>query len=93
MVVKEKRGRKRYILFKHSNKGPKSNLINFFRKKIGNLESKIKCKLIEADLESGIVRVDHKLLDKSREIMNNESEELKIITIKTSGTIKGLKNS
>jgi|TARA_B110000263_G_scaffold141159_1_gene122437 RNase P/RNase MRP subunit POP5 len=93
MVVKEKRGRKRYILFKHSNKGPKSNLINFFRKKIGNLESKIKCKLIEADLENGIVRVDHKLLDKSREIMNNESEELKIITIKTSGTIKGLKNS
>ena len=93
MVVKEKRGRKRYILIKHSNKGPKSNLINFFRKKIGNLESKIKCKLIEADLENGIVRVDHKLLDKSREIMNNESEELKIITIKTSGTIKGLKNS
>lgn len=93
MVVKEKRGRKRYILFKHSNKGPKSNLINFFRKKIGNLESKIKCKLIEADIENGIVRVDHKLLDKSREIMNNESEELKIITIKTSGTIKGLKNS
>ena len=93
MVVNEKRGRKRYILFKHSNKGPKSNLINFFRKKIGNLESKIKCKLIEADIENGIVRVDHKLLDKSREIMNNESEELKIITIKTSGTIKGLKNS
>ena len=93
MVVKEKRGRKRYILFKHSNKGPKSNLINFFRKKIGNLESKIKCKLIEADIENGIVRVDHKLLDKSREIMNNESEELKIITIKTSGTIKGLKKS
>ena len=93
MVVKEKRGRKRYILFKHSNKGPKSNLINFFRKKIGNLESKIKCKLIEADLENGIVRVDHKLLDKSREIMNNESEELKIITVRTSGTIKGLKNA
>lgn len=93
MVVKEKRGRKRYILFKHSNKGPKSNLINFFRKKIGNLESKIKCKLIEADIENGIVRVDHKLLDKSREIMNNQSEELKIITIKTSGTIKGLKKS
>ena len=93
MVVKEKRGRKRYILFKHSNKGLKSNLINFFIKKIGNLESKIKCKLIKADNEIGIVRVDHKLLDISKEIMNNESEELKIITIKTSGTIKGLKNS
>ena len=51
MVVKEKRGRKRYILFKHSNKGPKSNLINFFRKKIGSLEAKIKCKLIKADTE------------------------------------------
>ena len=46
MVVKEKRGRKRYILFEHSNKGPKINLENFFRNKIGNLESKIKCKLI-----------------------------------------------
>ena len=93
MVVKEKRGRKRYILFKHSNKGPTSNLINFFRTKIGNLESKIKWKLIEVNIENGIVRVDHKLLDKSREIMNNESEELKIITVRTSGTIKGLKNS
>ncbi len=41
MVVKEKRGRKRYILFEHSNKGPKINLENFFRNKIGNLESKI----------------------------------------------------
>ncbi len=93
MVVKEKRGRKRYILFKHSNKGSMSNLINFFRTKIGNLESKIKWKLIEVNIENGIVRVDHKLLDKSREIMNNESEELKIITVRTSGTIKGLKNS
>ena len=93
MVVKEKRGRKRYIFFKHSNKGPKNNLINFFRTKIGNIESKIKWKLIEVNIENGIVRVDHKLLDKSREIMNNESEELKIITVRTSGTIKGLKNS
>jgi RNase P/RNase MRP subunit POP5 len=93
MVVKEKRGRKRYIFFKHSNKGPKSNLINFFRTKIGKLESKIKWKLIEANIEEGIIRVDHKLLDKSREIMNNESEELEIITVRTSGTIKGLKNS
>ena len=49
--------------------------------------------MIKADNEIGIVRVDHKLLDISKEIMNNESEELKIITIKTSGTIKGLKNS
>ena len=93
MVVKEKKGRKRYILFKHSNKGPKINLNNFFRKKIGNLESKIKCKLIEADTENGIVRVDHKLLKKSIDIMNNKSEILNIVTIKTSGTIKGLKKS
>ena len=92
MVVKEKRGRKRYILFKHSNKGPKSSLIKFFRKKIGNLEAKIKCKLIKSDIEEGIVRVDHTLSEISKKIMNNESGELKIITIKTSGTIKGLKN-
>ena len=92
MVVKEKKGRKRYILFKHSNKGPKSNLIKFFRKKIGNLEAKIKCKLIKSDTGEGIVRVDHTLSEISKKIMNNESGELKIITIKTSGTIKGLKN-
>jgi len=93
MVVKEKRGRKRYILFKHSNKGPKINLEDFFRKKIGNLKSKIKCKLIESNKKNGIVRIDHKLLEESRDIMNNKSEELNIITIKTSGTIKGLKKS
>ena len=92
MVVKEKKGRKRYILFRHSNKGPKSNLINFFRKKIGSLEAKIKCKLIKSNTEKGIVRVDHTLSEISKKIMNNESDELKIITIKTSGTIKGLKN-
>ena len=92
MVVKEKRGRKRYILFKHSNKGSESNLINFFRKKIGSLEAKIKCKLIKSDIEKGIVRVDHTLSEISKKIMNNESGELRITTIKTSGTIKGLKN-
>ena len=67
-------------------------MINFFRKKIGSLHAKIKCKLIKSDTQKGIVRVDHTLSEISKKIMNNESDELKIITIKTSGTIKGLKN-
>ena len=90
MVVKEKKGRKRYILFAHSNQS-KHNIEQFIREKIRILKSKIKCRLIEFDSENGIIRVDHKLLTEVRNIMNKKSGELKLETIRTSGTLKGLK--
>lgn len=90
MVVKEKKGRKRYILFTHPSQS-KHNIEKFIREKINILKSKIKCRLIKLDSENGIIRVDHKLLTEVRNIMNTKSGELKLETIRTSGTLKGLK--
>ena len=42
------------------------------------------------DSKSGIVRVDHKLAKQAREIMNRNGAKMKIQTVRTSGTLKGL---
>tara|TARA_B110000014_G_C20019473_1_gene528855 strand:- start:167 stop:445 length:279 start_codon:yes stop_codon:yes gene_type:complete len=89
MVVKEDRGRKRYILFSHSGNISKTIIEKFIRDEIQILGGKIKSKLIKFDLKKGIIRVDHNLLDKARNIMNKK-DSLKIKTIRTSGTLKAL---
>ena len=89
MVVKEHRGRKRYILFTHSGHNSKNEIQNFIKNEIRTLGGKVKCKLIKFDLKKGIIRVDHTLLTKVRDIMNN-TKALKIKTIRTSGTLKSL---
>jgi len=87
MVVKEKRGRKRYILFECSKKIDKSDLDKFIIKEIKPLKSKISCKLVKFNGKRGILLIGHNLLNKSREIMNGKEE---INTIASSGTLKGL---
>ena len=89
MVVKENRGRKRYILFSHSSNTSKANIENFIKKEIRILGGKIRSKLIKLDSKKGVIRVDHNLLTKARHIMNNE-KTLGIKTIRTSGTLKTL---
>ena len=89
MVVKENRGRKRYILFSHSVNTSKTMIEKFIKDEIQILGGKIKSKLIKFDLKNGVIRVDHNLLDKARNIMN-KNESLKIKTIRTSGTLKAL---
>ena len=42
------------------------------------------------DSKRGIIRVDHKLAKQAREIMNRNGTEMKIQTVRTSGTLKGL---
>ena len=91
MVVKENRGRKRYILFSHSGKSTKNEINQFADKKIRILGGKISCKVIEFNDKTGILRVDHHLLAKAREIMNNESGSIEIKTMKSSGTLKSLR--
>ena len=87
MVVKENRGRKRYILFWHSDS--KEDIDKFIKNEINTLGCKIKAKLIKFDLEKGIIRVDHTMLAKVRDIIN-KNKSLKIKTIRTSGTLKAL---
>ena len=89
MVVKEDRGRKRDILFSHSEHNSKMEIQNFIKNEICTLGGKIKSKLIKLDLKKGVIRVDHTILSDVRDIMN-KSESLKIKTIRTSGTLKAL---
>ncbi len=89
MVVKEKRGRKRYLLFANSSDTSKEDINKFIKNEINTLGGKIKGKLIKFDLKKGIIRVDHAMLPKVRDIIN-KNKSLKIKTIRTSGTLKAL---
>ena len=91
MVVKKKRGRKRYILFTHDSDVSRNQINNFFNMHLKELKGKIKSKLVKYNSNNGIIRVDHKLSQDAREIMNRNGREMGIKTIRTSGTLKGLK--
>ena len=92
MVVKENRGRKRYILFSHSAKS-KTEMNKFIKHKIDILGGKIKSKLINFSENKGVIRIDHNLVANVREIMNHNSENIGIKTIRTSGTLKNIEKS
>ena len=90
MVVKQNRGRKRYILFTHDSDVSRNQINNFFNIHLKELKGKIKSKLVKYNSNNGIIRVDHKLSQDAREIMNRNGREMGIKTIRTSGTLKGL---
>ena len=90
MVVKQNRGRKRYILFTHDSDVSRNQINNFFNMNFKELKGKIKSKLVKYNSNNGIIRVDHKLSQDAREIMNRNGREMGIKTIRTSGTLKGL---
>ena len=90
MVVKQNRGRKRYILFTHDSDVSRNQINNFFNMHFKELKGKIKSKLVKYNSNNGIIRVDHKLSQDAREIMNRNGREMGIKTIRTSGTLKGL---
>ena len=90
MVVKQNRGRKRYILFTHSVSTTKNQINRFLNGQGKELNDKIRLKLMKYDSERGIVRGDHKVAKQARESLNRNGTEMKIQTVRTSGTLKGL---
>ncbi len=90
MVVKQNRGRKRYILFSHNSNVSRNQINKFFDSHFKELKGKISSKIVKYDSKNGIIRIDHKLAQQAREIMNNKGREMGIETIRTSGTLKGL---
>ena len=69
MVVKQNRGRKRYILFTHDSNVSRKQINNFFNSYFKELKGKIKSKLVKYNSNNGIIRVDHKLSQDAREII------------------------
>ena len=90
MVVKENRGRKRYILFKHPINIPQKEIYSFLKNLFSELKSKIQWKIVRFEKNYGILLIDHKLIITIREILDQRGMEKGINTIKTSGTLKAL---
>ena len=90
MVVKDKKGRKRYLLFKHPKNIPQKEIYSFLKNIFSELKGKIKWKIMRFEEDYGILLIDHKLIITVREILNQRGMEKGINTIKTSGTLKAL---
>ena len=89
MVVKDKEGRNRYILFRHSDKISRRIINSFLNEHFSN----IKIKLIKFGTNNGIIKVEHLQSNNVRNIMNSKGKNLELRTIKTSGTLRTLKGN
>ncbi|MFP4546281.1 MAG: hypothetical protein ACLFPN_05460 [Methanomassiliicoccales archaeon] len=91
MVVKEKRGRRRYIAFTVSPTVPRPRIKALLERAAAEVGVG-RPKLIQFDGRKGIVRCNH--LDKDGMIEALEragGEELEIATLRTSGTLRKLR--
>lgn len=96
MVVKDKRGRRRYIAFSLTQGGPitKSGLISMLRESCRE-RGIVEPRLIQFDGEKGIVRCPHTLKDETIEVLcsvGGGEGGIEIRTISTSGTLKKLRD-
>ena len=90
MVVKEKRGRKRYILFEHTKKVELNHIKAFLKQNSELINGKIRWRIINFENENSIILIDHTKSIITRELIEENSGKLGIKPIKTSGTLKAL---
>ena len=90
MVVKEKRGRKRYILFEHTKKVELEHIKMFLNQNSELINGKIRWRIITFETEKSIILIDHTKSHITRHLIEENREKLGIRPIKTSGTLKAL---
>ncbi len=91
MVVKQKRGRKRYILFEHNKKPEMGVIKSFLSKNSEILKGKIRWRIIELKEKNSIILIDHTKSIILRKLMEDNIDKLGLKPIKTSGTLKALR--
>ena len=91
MVVKQKRGRKRYILFEHHKKSEMGLIKSFLNKNSESLNGKIRWRIIEFEEKNSIILIDHTKSIILRKLMEDNIDKLGLKPIKTSGTLKALR--
>ena len=91
MVVKQKRGRKRYILFEHHKKPEMGLIKSFLNKNSKSLNGKIRWRIIEFEEKNSIILIDHTKSIILRKLMEDNIDKLGLKPIKTSGTLKALR--
>ena len=92
MTVKEKIGRKRYILVEMGNKVSKTKMKKIMENILNGKTGKIRWRLMNIKEKTMIVRVDHKIADSVRKELNGVIEGVEFKSLRTSGTMKSLKN-
>ena len=90
MVVKEKRGRKRYILFEHTKKVELNSIKTFLKRNSELINGKIHWRIIKFEKEKSIILIDHTKSVITRNLIKENSDKLGIKPVKTSGTLKAL---
>mgnify|MGYP001220827966 CR=1 FL=1 len=90
MVVKEKRGRKRYILFEHTKKVELNHIKIFLKQNSKLINGKIHWRIITFESDKSIILIDHRKSNITRNLIEENSDNLGIKPIKTSGTLKAL---
>ena len=90
MVVKEKRGRKRYILFEHTKKVELNSIKTFLKQNSELINGKIHWRIIKFENEKSIILIDHIKSVITRNLIKENSDKLGIKPVKTSGTLKAL---
>jgi len=90
LVVKKKRGRKRYILFEHTKKVEKNSIKTFLKQNSELINGKIRWRIINFENEKSIILIDHTKSVITRNLIEENSDKLGIKPVKTSGTLKAL---
>ncbi len=91
MVVKEKRGRKRYILFENNEKVDLNNVKVFLKKNSELINGKIRWRIIKFEEKNSIILIDHTKSIILRKLIEDNIDKLGLKPIKTSGTLKALR--
>ncbi len=91
MVVKQKRGRKRYILFEHHKKPELGIIRSFLSKNSEILKGKIRWRIIEFEEKNSIILIDHTKSVILRKLIEDNIDKLGLKPTKTSGTLKALR--
>tara|TARA_B100000029_G_C17369863_1_gene885730 strand:+ start:236 stop:514 length:279 start_codon:yes stop_codon:yes gene_type:complete len=91
LVVKERKGRKRYILCKHTKRVKQENIKKFLKQHSELIRGKIHWRIINFDTENSIIMIDHTKSIETRKLIEKNSDKLGIKPLKTSGTLKALR--
>tara|TARA_B100001146_G_C15819154_1_gene280140 strand:+ start:212 stop:508 length:297 start_codon:yes stop_codon:yes gene_type:complete len=91
MTVKDKVGRKRYILIETDEKVSKMKMKKIMENILNEKNEKVRWRVMNSKEKMIIVRVDHKVSDLVRKELNGMIEGVKFKSLKTSGTMKSLK--
>jgi len=91
LVVKQKKGRKRYLLLEHTEEIKLDDLKYFLKKNSELLKGKIKWRIIAFEDKKSIVLVDHTKSITVRKLIESNIDKLGMKPIKTSGTLKALR--